>query len=165
MIRINSLLTHPVARYASSTRPALLALHRISLCCSVRGVIEPPRSVRMTAEAHLALRIQRRWNEPHWWSGGGTEGEHSNDKHWLSGRARDVRARVFLQGKRFILRCAWCARRRRLGPVRVFILLRKHSLSLISLTLQGSDVAWGDTAHAALWWMIFVPPPLPWHFL
>lgn len=73
MIRINSLLTHPVARYASSTRPALLALHRISLCCSVRGVIEPPRSVRMTAEAHLALRIQRRWNEPHWWSGGGTE--------------------------------------------------------------------------------------------
>lgn len=73
MIRINSLLTHPVARYASSTRPALLALHRISLCCSVREVIEPPRSVRMTAEAHLALRIQRRWNEPHWWSGGGTE--------------------------------------------------------------------------------------------
>lgn len=66
---------------------------------------------------------------------------HSNDKHWLSGRARDVRARVFLRGKRFILRCAWCARRRRLGPVRVFILLRKHSLSLISLTLQGSDVA------------------------
>lgn len=163
MIRINSLLTHPVARYASSTRPALLALHRISLCCSVRGVIEPPRTVRMTAEAHLALRIQRRWNEPHWWSGGGTECTQMISTGFPG--VRETRARVFLRGKRFILRCAWCARRRRLRPVRVFILLRRHSLSLISLTLQGSDVAWGDTAHAALWWMIFVPPPLPWHFL
>lgn len=96
------------------------------------------------------------------WSEGGTESS-SNDQHCVfpgtRGSAVCVSLSVHLTREIVFsqMHAAW--RKRMVFFVVVVVrllMLSKQSLCVISLVLQWSEVAWGDTDPAALWWMI--PP-------
>lgn len=86
------------------------------------------------------------------WSEGGTESSSTEKLRFLG--MWETCVRVFgvriTESYSFPFRCTQFRRRRDL----CLVLLTKHSLFLMSLILQWSEVAWGDEDPAALWWNI-----------
>lgn len=134
----------------------------IHFAALVSGVIEAPGSVLMTAETHLVLRIQRRWNEPHTEEGGAESS--SAERLRFSGHAGDSCARFLCSHNAscsFLYTTTQCGGRTNL----CLVFLWKHSLSIISLILQWSEVALGKPGSCRFMIEdISMPPPMkvPW---